>query len=484
MIVQFGNTAKRNNSTAIPTLTASYNCILKEGCSIVSPVIIIERANIGHSYNCAYIASFGRYYWIRDIILENARTFFYLETDVLATYKSDIGSSTQYVLRSASDQNEYIVDTFYPVSTMLRQSSDSLTCPWVDAGIGRGMYVMGIIGEEGVNYYGFTTSQFSTFLHYLMSKQFTYAVLDERYQASPSDPHGYELYPQLQMLVDPIQYITSCMWLPFNPTSTLQSTHVRAGCVNTGCDAYDVSYSTGARNVFASPYYITLTALNHPQEATRGAYLNSQGFTECRVNFPPFGSFELDALAMHDAVENSGSTRMQVVVDLFTGTGIMKIYTCDSNGVPLNFMVTATAQVGVPVPIVQVMSAGNSVMDIAQSAIGVVKSAINSDAGGVFGGINASLKSYYENKIPHASVVGSQGSTAELGQTKDFKIQWIWKIVADDDVAQHGRPLCETVQISTLSGFIMCLMPDVAIGGTREEAEQIEQYMSSGFFYE
>lgn len=483
MIVQFGTTSKRVNSTSIPTMTASFNCTLKEGCSVVNPTIILNRKIVGHNYNCAYIAEFGRYYWIRNIVYENARMIFELEVDVLATYKSDIGSSTQYILRSASKQNEYVIDTFYPVSTMLRESKSALTNPWFEYGSGRGMYVMGVIGENGVRYYGFDYSGFTDFLDYLMSKQFTYAVLDERYQASPSDPHGYELYPQLQMLVDPIQYITSCMWLPIEPYNTLQTTTVKAGCVDTNCNAYNLSYSSGARNVLSNNYE-SITALNHPQEALRGAYLNSQGFTECRINYPPFGSFELDALSMHDAVENSGGTRVKVIVDLFTGKGILKVYTHDSNGKPINYMVNATAQVGVPIPIVQVMSAGNSVMDIAQSAIGVVQSAINQDAGGVFGGINASLKSFYENKIPHASVVGSQGSTAELGLTDDFIVQWIWKIVADDDNAQHGRPLCETAQINTLSGFIMALLPDVAISGTREEAEQITGFMSSGFFYE
>ena len=487
MIVQFGHTGKRVNSTAIPTMSVSFDCTLKEGCSVVSPVIILNRKIVGHNYNCAYIADFGRYYWIRDIVYDNARMIFFLECDVLASYKSEIGGSTQYVLRSASKQDENVIDTFYPVTTMLRQAKSNLTDPWVEFGSGRGLFVMGIIGEDGVNYYAFTSSQFHAFLDYIMSKQFTYAVLDERYSYDPDDPqsmHGYEMYPQLQMLVDPIQYITSCMWLPYNDTNLLPTTsHVKAGCVDTHCSGYDISATSGARNVYGvtDP---TNSVLDHPQLAVRGAYLNSQGFTECRINFPPFGSFELDSLCMHDAEDNSGSTRVKVVLDLFTGKGILKVYTADSNGKPINYLVTATAQVGVPIPIVQVMSAGNSVMDIAQSAIGVVQSAMNKDVGGVFGGVNASLKSYYENKIPHASVVGSQGSTAELGLTDDFVVQWIWKIVSDDDNTQHGRPLCETVQINTLSGFIMCLLPDVAIGGTRDEAEQILSFMSRGFFYE
>ena len=56
--------------------------------------------------------------------------------------------------------------------------------------------------------------------------------------------------------------------------------------------------------------------------------------------------------------------------------------------------------------------------------------------------------------------------------------------VVDDDLAQRGRPLCQKVQISSLSGYILVSDPDIAISGTAEENDEIKSYMASGFYYE
>ena len=56
--------------------------------------------------------------------------------------------------------------------------------------------------------------------------------------------------------------------------------------------------------------------------------------------------------------------------------------------------------------------------------------------------------------------------------------------VVDENLAEIGRPLCQTKQISTLSGYILCQNADAQITGTQDEADKINGYLNSGFFYE
>lgn len=66
-----------------------------------------------------------------------------------------------------------------------------------------------------------------------------------------------------------------------------------------------------------------------------------------------------------------------------------------------------------------------------------------------------------------------------------------WAIVGkfltlvDEDLSHRGRPLCTTVQLNTLSGFIQVADGDISIAGvTTSEQSAIIAFLTSGFFYE
>lgn len=477
MIVQFGTTSKRVNSTAVPTMTASYNCVLKEGCSVISPVIIIDRKVVGHSYNTAYIADFGRYYWIRDIIYENARQYFYLECDVLATYKSDIGSSTQYVTRSASQNNPAIIDTYYPVTTAIEQRKNSYGDPWqafYNNGI-QGFFAVGIINTTGVVYYALDATEYGNLLDYLMSNQF---VIDD------TNFTGLDLAvnKQLKLMVNPLSYLTSVVWIPLDFDSTFgygPFLPVLPGHVTSSTFA---NLPSGP-NITGTVYTIdaALSSIAHPQAATYGTYLNSMGFTQCQFTCPPFGSFQLDPLL----VSGDYDVHYEIKVDLDTGIARLRIYTLNTGVTPnaeTETLVIATAQLGVSIPVTQIITPGVSAIDLGVKALGMAASIASGNvAGAIAGGLSA-VDSYYQANVPRVSVIGSRG--ASVTQEGTILLEYTFKLIADHDVAGHGQPLCTPVQISTLSGFLMCHQPHIAISGTRAEAEQIEGYLTEGMFYE
>ena len=71
-----------------------------------------------------------------------------MKEDVLATYKTEIGNSTEYVLRtdSTTDFNGEITDTTYPATTDIVSESYSLSNIFT-TDLSVGCYIVGIILE-------------------------------------------------------------------------------------------------------------------------------------------------------------------------------------------------------------------------------------------------------------------------------------------------------------------------------------------------
>ena len=108
--VKFGKSDKRINSTKIPTLTESATCVLKSGTSVERPTFILQSVS-PFDWNVAYCATFGRYYFVKNITLMPSDFLeIELHEDVLMTYASDIKSVRGLVKRQEKLYSDYIVD--------------------------------------------------------------------------------------------------------------------------------------------------------------------------------------------------------------------------------------------------------------------------------------------------------------------------------------------------------------------------------------
>ena len=106
---------KKVNSTGQPTGTGTqYSCNILTPADITAPVVEISASADLTAYNYAYIANFHRYYWIEGISFEAGLWILTLAVDVMATYKTEIGGASLYVLRSASQSDGNLMDNFYP----------------------------------------------------------------------------------------------------------------------------------------------------------------------------------------------------------------------------------------------------------------------------------------------------------------------------------------------------------------------------------
>ena len=84
---------------------------LLEPCSIESPVVIVQMDSDILGSNYAYIADFGRYYYITDkTIIEGNKVRLSLKCDVLQTFFNSCGNSPIIAKRSSSHPDYRIAD--------------------------------------------------------------------------------------------------------------------------------------------------------------------------------------------------------------------------------------------------------------------------------------------------------------------------------------------------------------------------------------
>jgi len=130
-------TAKNNivDKTRYLTNQVAISCILREGSSVMTPVIeietpthIVDDVEVDYDvtgFNYAYIPFFNnRYYYIEDIVSVNNRLWeLHLKCDVLYSFAAEIYKSNAVVTRSATG-NAYISEYSETDRTTLAKTED------------------------------------------------------------------------------------------------------------------------------------------------------------------------------------------------------------------------------------------------------------------------------------------------------------------------------------------------------------------------
>lgn len=459
--------SKPQNSTKQPTGTpTSYDVKMKRDTSLLNPVFIIDGVNLAATY-CRLN---GRYYFIDDIVLQNGSIYeLHCHVDSLATWKSAIGSSSQYVLRSSYTSDGNIVDMFYPSkkTPLVIDVAATTTSTWAGQ-LDSGWYVVGIIGGSSsssisqgvVQYYAFTSAQFNTFTQTLFTESnWTNFQSSDRYSFNP------------------IQYIASVKWFPFSPPVGSVISSVKIGWEDMQFSCYPLVLSTDIKSY-------TWTVSDHPQASTRGAYLNSAPFSKYELVFAPFGDFVLDGDIVARAYQNIiyGSLK----VDYITGRAMIRIRTQIDDVTHDYEFARRDVQFGVTIQISQIAA---DRIGAASGVIGTIGAAVgNLLSGNVLGaisGVASGIGSAYQTMQPRVASAGSNDSLAGVsGANITHTLYQTFYYIVDEDNATCGRPLCQQKTISTVPGYILCANAEISIAGFSTEREEIVRYMNSGFFYE
>ena len=528
-IILFKAFTKRLNSTKLPpTPTASNsftitNAQLKGPCTILRPAIELRTtvpSGLGAytQYTYCYISEFNRYYFINSWEFLGARIAFTAEVDVLASYKSAITGSTQYVLRSASASDGRIVDTHYPISARQPYIAGShIANPLLPgAGSPYGCVVCGIVSKTGsltgcVQYWAFETSAFLE----LCLALFNFTT---QWGAGGQDiADGIK-----KAITDPFQYFTSCFWLPYSTADfTNRSLASQTQTVYVGYDTITLSnyayYFTGSVEI-SFTNLVTISLTKHPQASSRGIYLNSAPYSKYYFSFFPFcGMVELDNTKFTDLSE----LYALYTVDLRTGKGILNLCTSVSgtsytDWTPGEVVYASEAQVGVDIPIAAIHTA------LPQSLAPVVTGAVASAAsesggfiqmgkkllstgvnwfGSLVGASQEQKQAAYEtvgaqpysmgdvSKIgslamkSECQMMGSQG-VMSFNYRQKLRLWGVFYYVTDEGLTWNGRPLCQQVTLSTLAGYVCCDKPSLPApnNALAPEVAEIENFLASGCF--
>ena len=350
--VYFKNVNKRENSNdrfSIVGMT-SVDCILKAGTSLTHPVLEIQVDNttdvVTYSqYNEAYIQSFDRYYFIRDWQMKGRKMLCYCEVDVLASFWNDIKDQTFYISRSSQAINPDIPDGMAcTMSGYLNQSYYQTSPLSVSGPTSYGSFIVAIISSTGslggITYFVMSYLTFTQFCANLFNISTFGTFTDITTDVA-------------KVIVNPFQYVASCVWLPFdvndirNATTTTATTTIQLGY-------YSMTLNASVYELDAlSPYYSTLSTISihkHPDASTTRKYLNLAPYSKYSLFYYPFGYIDLDPLDLYRLTEFYIITN----VDLRTGMAICKIAgsftgTGASSYDTTNEFKILTAQVGVEV---------------------------------------------------------------------------------------------------------------------------------------
>ena len=467
--------SKRDNSTKQPTGTGSeFNCVLKSGSGIMHPTLTFDFgiANDPSQYNYAYIAAFDRYYFVEEWYFERALWTVSLKVDVLATYKSAIGSSSLYVLRAAGDSDGNVVDNLYPCKTNCSFSSDAKNNPWNTTPV----CVIGVIGKDGIygsmNYYAMDPAHPEWLQNLCNNLLDPTQVIDQAHNFELSDAsQGLQL-----SLADPLQYIKTCIMLPISIADISNMDAAAAFSV------YQWDFGIGRKLHAGSRINksYTFNLVKHPDTNSRGNYVNCAPYTKITLTIPPYGCIDIDS----SVTCNASTLNVDIDIDALSGKSIMVI-TC--NNIVLNRL---EAQIGVPISLSSVtrdyMGAVTSgISGIAGAVSGAVGGAAAGPAGiaaGAIVGGGSGIGNAVSAIQPRAQTMGSMGTF--VNNRGDFRLDYQFMRPVDDDNTHNGRPLCKMKTISSLSGYILVQDGDVTTTGTSAEDALIRQYLETGFYYE
>lgn len=471
--MKLGTFSKLENSTAQPTTTGwtEVTVSLKDGCDLDSPTFLLyESVSNAISYNYATI--FGRYYWVTGRRnLRQSLCEIDCELDEMATFKTEIGNASLYVLRSASSSDGNIRDNYYPIkanNTKYHGVQVAVPVAGVETSIPQG-YADGVVV---LNISGTDTAGASTLIQLLPS---AFADLVESLY---TDINGFQLSDVISKVVqnfggNPQQLINSAMWFPF-PFDVYDVRQVKIGAWSaTDRNGDPINGGTITDPTILLPN-VTFTIPKHPLAATRGAYLNLSPYTMYTLGMPGCGVVNLDTTKLQ---AETGITIYRTM-DAFSGQLFIKVV-ADTSKHMLAYM---NGQIGIPISL-RGSNNSNSLISGAVATIGGIAGAVTGGAAAIAGALAAGIGTALEavGGTPTTSSMGA--GFASISLEKIF-LDTVCYDVTDADNTHDGRPLCQVATISSLSGFIKVSEGDVAIPAPLPIQQRLKAKLEAGFFYE
>lgn len=490
MIVKVGTVSKEINSTFRPDLTTEIDVQLKDGCSLLSPVLIFNEDIWSEGYNYCYIPKWNRYYFLHDPVIQGPRWFITCAVDVLASWRTQILASSAYVARSASD---YTLDLPDPTWSHGSLPSVTETNIPIDGLSATGAFLLFTASDDlqtvnteipSLSVYILTGAQLKEICNYLFSSDFFNAA------TSGMDTTTASLS---KTFFNPFQYVIKCMWVPIAATY-LPATQGQ----------YSVNFGWWASNVQAPMVNGNHSALTF--SFTLGSYTDwtsrSANWTNDILYIPGFGHINISP-------EYQGRTiGGRIVLDLASGKAQLML------DVDNKIFQSATGKLGCDI---QLSSLYEDVVNDLGSKNSLIKAGVGAAAGaarslgGTLASIGHNIKEWFTGSgnyerveltagageiasqavqgaqaalQPSMSLCGINDGMALIQQNINAKLT-ISRFSRYADVHTRLGGVCSQIKtLSTLSGYTEVVNPNVEAPATSAELLQISAFLRGGFYIE
>lgn len=455
--------SKRLNSTKNPPEEGGFTvqAVLKDNTSLLRPELeVVENVT---AYNYAYIPNFSRYYFVQDVIWERGVWRVVLSEDVLATYKSVIGNTNAYILRSATFQDPTIIDSLYPTVVGVENASSVGSWDWVNPDLDKGTYVVGLVNNNntvagGVAYYALTGAEMAAFRAYMLGSIQSWDEI--------TDFAG----DVAKAFIDPFQYVVSCLWFPVPVPS-------EEGATPLGFGFWSTPELTGHKLISTtSSQTLTLKRPKRPHNEDV-VYLRYPPFAEYYAVADPWGIIPLDGNKIVEDV------LFDATFDFVTGKGILRIESkVGEDTRNYRLLYEGQAQVGVTIQL------SNVTFNYEKSFSGL-SGALSAAAGGLISGIasafsGSGIASSMEasNSILNTTGTNSGMAAIGLGHFVALKANYFSQVTPDK--VDNGSPLCQHRKISDCTGYVKVENGSINFSATEPEKKMVKEYLEGGFYYE
>ena len=159
-------------------------------------------------FNYCYLPTFSRYYWVKNWTYSYGLWNASLTVDTLASYRDQIGNSTEYVTRSSAQYDGTISDGLYPASAKVQSVTTAFQGGLAET-ISGGFFVIGFIAKAansiGAITYAVMTPTNAKKLSAKLLTDVSYLSIDNT-----------EISDSLtKVLSNPYQYIVICNYFQF-----------------------------------------------------------------------------------------------------------------------------------------------------------------------------------------------------------------------------------------------------------------------------
>lgn len=500
--VNFSSGSKRENSTKQLTFTDSHSCTFKNGCSLLNPVLLLEiNTSTFPTYTAFQIEN--RYYLVTDITSVRNNLFEISgKIDVLATYKTQIQASTQYVSYSSHKTSIWLPDTRIPVqkNATVASAASTMNFLFTDGGF----YVLSVIGKGSSDTGCELWATDITNIRKLMDRVNDWSddLIDDIYNGDYPWSGGssavtydfttvesaLESFGKMNALTglagnaytSAPSCIRSCIWVPFfiGDFKTGNMEHIYLGQFETDAIAQHCK-STPVTN--SATVSIPWQFSDWRRSVCESVYLY----------LPLVGMVSIPS----DEIINESQITCQWSA---TATDGCVAYRVMSGGQCIGTF-GANCSVNYPLGISQQASAGEIVQSFASGVSKVVSNGLTAklsptDIGttrGEFGAITSAISGAYDvintALTNHNSCVGGIGGGAGVGLSLDlicFTVAHPTVIAPDLMQATMGLPTMSPMSLSTLTGYCQCANAHLDVAATETEMSIIDNYLNSGFFIE